>query len=156
MNPLLEFHVDGIPKPKGSVSALAPGIIRQRVKGSKAWQRKVTQVARVVANQASFDPLTGPVGVTLIFRMPCPVRGVPKVRKATLDFYHAFKRPDLDKLIRNILDALEGVAWDEDSRVARIHADKTYATKPEGVDCDEGGPGVYVQVYDIDHAGRDV
>jgi Holliday junction resolvase RusA-like endonuclease len=41
--------------------------------------------------------------------------------------------PDLDKLIRAILDALTGVVWRDDGQVVDIVASKVYADTP-GVD----------------------
>lgn len=39
-------------------------------------------------------------------------------------------RPDLDKLARCTLDALIGVAFDDDSRIVRLHVYKEYASEP--------------------------
>ena len=37
------------------------------------------------------------------------------------------KRPDLDNLIKGVLDALNGVLWDDDAQIASLDADKWYA-----------------------------
>lgn len=41
-------------------------------------------------------------------------------------------KPDLDKLIRAVLDALTGIAYTDDSQVVRILAQKSYGSV-EGV-----------------------
>ena len=45
------------------------------------------------------------------------------------------KKPDIDKLIRAVLDALTDVIWSDDSRVVRIEAEKLY-----------GEPGLHVEL----------
>jgi Holliday junction resolvase RusA-like endonuclease len=47
--------------------------------------------------------------------------------KAPLDARHGYpKRPDLDKLVRAVLDALTGVCYLDDSQVTRIEAEKNF------------------------------
>lgn len=42
-------------------------------------------------------------------------------------------KPDLDKLERATLDALTGMAWDDDSRVVRVVKEKRYATRERDI-----------------------
>ena len=39
------------------------------------------------------------------------------------------KRPDLDNLIKSVLDALNNVAYEDDKQIVSIRADKSYADK---------------------------
>jgi len=41
---------------------------------------------------------------------------------------HPTVKPDLDKLIRLVLDALTGVAFQDDAQVCRVEAQKRYTT----------------------------
>ena len=41
------------------------------------------------------------------------------------------KKPDSDNIIKIILDALNGVAYWDDSQVCRVYFDKMYAENPE-------------------------
>lgn len=50
------------------------------------------------------------------------------------------KEADLDKLVRTVLDAIQGVAYTNDARVCRLVAEKTYAD----------APGVAVRIRRID------
>lgn len=59
------------------------------------------------------------------FVMPRP-KSTPKTRTPA-----AVKRPDLDKLIRAILDACSGVAWHDDSQVVTVVATKRLAELDE-------------------------
>ena len=38
------------------------------------------------------------------------------------------KKPDLDNMLKAVMDALNGVAWSDDSNVVRITSDKKYAS----------------------------
>ena len=38
-------------------------------------------------------------------------------------------RPDLDNTTKAVLDSLNGVAWEDDSQVARLVVSKTYGTE---------------------------
>jgi crossover junction endodeoxyribonuclease RusA len=51
-------------------------------------------------------------------------RGRPLIGdvKVTLDFYRPAKRGDLDNRIKVTLDALQGIAFADDSQVVEIHA----------------------------------
>ena len=40
------------------------------------------------------------------------------------------KKPDLDNVIKAVLDALNGVAYKDDSRIVRIEARKEYSDSP--------------------------
>lgn len=51
-------------------------------------------------------------------------------------------KPDTDKLIRSTLDALTGVAYDDDSQVVNISACKIY-------DDDLGYHGVYINLEEM-------
>lgn len=79
-------------------------------------------------------PIDGPVAVRLDFVMPRP-KSTPKTRATPA----ATKKPDLDKLIRAILDAVTAVAWHDDSQVVSVVASKRLAELDER-------PGVLVRI----------
>lgn len=43
------------------------------------------------------------------------------------------KRPDIDNLIKTVLDALNGLAYEDDKQVIKIKARKEWSPTPEGV-----------------------
>jgi Holliday junction resolvase RusA-like endonuclease len=51
-------------------------------------------------------------------------------------------RPDIDNLVKFILDALNGIFWNDDTQVVLLSATKSYITT--------GAPGVYIVVTEID------
>lgn len=124
MDPMNEtfFTVPGVAVPKGSRT-----IYRGRsVESSKRWPewKKVVQVfALEERNKRGLrDRYSGPVTLTVTFLLPKPQRP-PNERHVT--------RPDLDKLVRGICDALTGILWVDDSQVGVIMAVKRYAEPNE-------------------------
>lgn len=122
----IEFSVTGDPKPQGSKRAFhtkAGGIALVEMAGKplKDWRQTVTQTAMLAMQQNDWRTATGPVGVTVEFRIRRP-------KKPT---YAYPPRPDVDKMQRALLDALTyaGV-WKDDSQVMAVTALKTYSDDP--------------------------
>ncbi len=113
------MFVPGQPVPQGSVRQVhnkytnTARIIHSDPKRLGSWRKRVASAAREAANLAA--PLDGPVSVDVEFTVrdssTCE-RGWPTAP------------PDLDKLVRAILDALTDVVFTNDSRVCRIQATK--------------------------------
>lgn len=83
-----------------------------------------------------------PVEVAIEFRMPRPKAHYRTGKRADELRANAPRfpigTPDTDKLVRAVLDALIGVAFDDDSRVSRLSADRVFA--------DRGREGARVRV----------
>ena len=150
MNPI-QFHVPGLPKPQGSKRHVGKGRLVESSKELKAWRRKVSAAARDAFR--GVEPLTGPVFVELLFRLPRP-----KSHYRTGRFAHLLRddapdwvttRPDVDKLVRGCLDALSGVGYVDDALVVSLYTSKRYI-RPVVLDpCWEGimtQPGVLATV----------
>ncbi len=125
---VVTIDVIGTPAPKGSNRAIKRGGLAVLVPGSSdAGKKRMLSWARAVrtaALDACAVPLTGkPVEVSITFWMPRPKsvrRGLPMVK------------PDIDKLARCTLDALTGVAFDDDSRICYLKLSKHYANDGQG------------------------
>src|SRR3989338_1543920 len=83
-------------------------------------------------------PMVCAVGLDLQVFLPRP-KSAPKRKRLRHQ-----KRPDLDKVIRGVLDALTGVVFRDDSQVCSISAQKDY-------DYDHA-PGIICVVYPISDA----
>lgn len=121
----IKFTVMGVPQTKGSMRAFMPKGARFPVVTStnphgKAWEKTVA-LGAVHARGAGVPVYLGGVELELVFYLPRPQR---LAKKATP--LHT-KRPDLDKYIRCIGDALTGICWEDDGQIVRIVASKTYA-----------------------------
>jgi Holliday junction resolvase RusA-like endonuclease len=92
-------------------------------KGLKAWERAVKKAAKKAHKDGK--PSKSPFQLSCKFMLP-----KPKTSKRVFPTV----RPDLDKLVRAIADALTGVFWDDDSQVTGLSAAKFYvAPGEEGV-----------------------
>jgi crossover junction endodeoxyribonuclease RusA len=119
------FRVYGIPIPQGSMRGfIGRGKGKPRVILTSA-NTKTQPWRQDVAAQAIKAGVphiaVGPVELDITFFMPHPVSRPKK-------YTHPDVRPDLDKLIRAILDALTGIAWRDDAQVCKIRASKIYDT----------------------------
>jgi crossover junction endodeoxyribonuclease RusA len=109
-----KFFVKGKPVPQGSMKFIRPGVmIHSRAADLAVWRADIARNAEL----SGFKPVSGSVKVEIDFifiRPKSANRPFPTVA------------PDLDKLIRAVLDGLTGVAYEDDSQVILIQATKTY------------------------------
>ena len=141
----LRFAVLGLPAPQGSHRYVGNGVMVESSKKVKPWRADVRAAA--VAHMLG-QPWTGPLAVTVEFRLPRP-RGDfgtgrnAGVLKPSAPIWHV-KRPDADKLVRAVGDALTGLVWADDSQIVAWHTYKRYATAAEPV-----GATICVQELDL-------
>lgn len=117
---LMDLFVSGRPAPQGNHRTNAAGFIyEQQGEQLKVWRDAVTYLARARWRGA---PASGPMKVELSFAMPKPKK-ITRPMPTT--------RPDLDKLVRAVLDALTHArVWEDDSQVVELSASKLYADEP--------------------------
>lgn len=129
----MTIHVTGIPAPKGSNRAVMnkhTGRAMMIPGGNKKYEAKQKTWARAV-REAALDACATviearPVEVDITFWMPKPksvTRALPAVK------------PDIDKLARCTLDALIGVAFDDDSRIVELTLRKSYVIEEQPGAC---------------------
>ena len=78
-----------------------------------------------------FQPGT-PIAVTYLFEFTPPSSFSKKKRAESYGKSH-IKKPDLDNLIKFAQDAMNGIAWADDSQVSRSSAEKRYAEEERTV-----------------------
>ena len=92
-------------------------------KAGRAYTPKATaefeQRVRAVWIAAGHPMLTGPLAVRVTVVRPLP-KSAPKSRDGEWDTY----RPDLDNVVKAVLDALNGAAYEDDAQVVQIAATK--------------------------------
>lgn len=116
MSNTIDFWVKGIPAPKGSKRHVGGGRMIESSKKLPAWMQAVKLQA---AKNRPSSPIDSPAAVHMDFYLPEPQRPLYEVPAV---------KPDLDKLIRSILDALETAGiLKNDSRVTHLEATKHYA-----------------------------
>jgi len=135
----LTFSVLGTARPQGSKRHVGGGRMVEMGKDLKPWRSAIGMEA---ANAMTEQPWTCPVRVKLTFFLIRP-KGHFGTGRNALTLKPSAPRfpsstPDLDKLVRAVLDALTGIAFRDDGQVQALDCMKLYA--------DEHYPGVVVEV----------
>lgn len=124
----LEFAVLGNPTPQGSKNAYQRGgriVLVESSKTLKGWREAVANSARQAAEQDEW--VVQPNGTPLTVKIWFGIRRPKSVKRI-----HPTVKPDLDKLVRAVLDGItqSGVVWRDDAEVCKIIAKKIYADEP--------------------------
>lgn len=131
--PLLVI-VYGNPAPQGSKRHVGGGRMVESSATLKDWRHDITLATRDAMQDRL--PLEGPVNVWLEFSVKRPVSTPRKV-------LFPVKRPDVDKLARGVLDALDAAGvFGDDSQVVDLHAIKRFAGSDDALPI----PGVRITV----------
>jgi Holliday junction resolvase RusA-like endonuclease len=142
------FSIDGVPVPQGSKIGghRKDGSIfmREAVRSLPAWREHVINTLRE-QKPDDWEPMALPAMARLKFWLPRP-----KNRPKTIDVLPIVK-PDVDKLLRAILDAtkIAGVVVD-DAMFWDVHPSKRYAIDPVLL------PKIYIEGFHRPTPGVDV
>lgn len=124
MTEKVSVFVPGVPAPQGSKDAFVnkktgKAQVVEASAEARPWRGEIKMCALDARNAAGARCIdSGAVGVRMVF-----VYDRPKAhRKANLKA----TRPDIDKLERNVLDALTGIAFKDDGQVAQSMKVKRY------------------------------
>lgn len=124
--------VPGIAAPQGSKKNLGNGRMVESCKRLKAWRKAITIAA--IEAQGSKPSIAGPVNIGIVFFLRRPKRAKFRNYPAT--------RPDLDKLVRAVFDALtQARVWFDDGQVCILGTSKVWAG--------ERGPRVEISVAEV-------
>lgn len=121
------FFVKGKPVPQGSLKFIQGRPIHVRANDLAVWRADISRNATLAGYKNSQYACC--VKIDFIFEKPKSV-------KRTL---HTI-RPDLDKLVRAVLDGLTGAAFIDDSQVIECFATKRYGK--------EAGAWIRIQYYE--------
>ena len=124
-----ETYIYGIPIPQGSSRAFNRGgkiVITSDNQHLKKWREYCAFVLR--KDISAGETLDGAVAVDLAFYFERPkshLNGSGSLRKGYSSSH--IVKPDLDKLVRAILDSgTAGLVWRDDAQVVRLTATKQY------------------------------
>ena len=113
--------VNTTPVPKG----------RPRFYGNHAVTPEKTRLYEALIRDSwTYGKMEGPLSVRMLFVMPIPKSLSKKKHEELLGERHT-KKPDLDNLVKAVLDSLNGVAYEDDSIIWSIDATKEYGDEPE-------------------------
>ncbi len=139
---MITFTVYGVPQPRGSKSPWIP----KRADGSPVTKNGRIVIATMDSNKKSRswmndvhaaavaayrgDLLAGPVSLAIVFYLPRPKSHFGTGRKSgTLKASaprHHVQKPDSDKLLRGVKDALKGVIYRDDCQVCQERIEKRW------------------------------
>ena len=112
-----KFKVNGLPIPQGSMKVINGRVLHSQGSALAVWRSTIAWEATL----AGCRPEEGAMRVKLLFTMPRP---------KTVKRPYPSVAPDLDKLIRGVLDALTSIAYQDDGQVTEIEAIKVYGDPP--------------------------
>jgi Holliday junction resolvase RusA-like endonuclease len=113
----ITFTVHGTPQPQGSTKAFIPkgwkrAVLTSDNKRLRPWRQDLSFIAQEAMTKAGAELTEGPVEVAVTFYFARP----KSLKKAVTE---KTTKPDLDKLLRGLLDSLTGIVYRDDAQVVR-------------------------------------
>ena len=143
---MISFTVPGLPVPQGSMTAFIKGgrpvITHKRSDALKDYRARCAMAAQAAGASCSSEPIS----LRAVFYMLRPKshfgtgRNAHTLKPSAPDY--CATTPDIDKILRALLDALTGVCFADDKQVVRAHVVQRYADANHA-------PGTEVQVSEI-------
>jgi crossover junction endodeoxyribonuclease RusA len=137
----LRLWITGVPATQGSHRAFVNKktnraiVVADNDAKQKTWRGDIREQA---CKEWDRPAMAGPVSVHLYFAMPRPKSTPKKLLNPP-----AAKRPDLDKLVRAVFDAISSAnVWKDDSQVTVLRAEKNIAEP-------DGSPGCLIRIWDM-------
>ena len=132
----MEFLIPGDPVPKGRP--------RFTLNGRTYTPKKTTEYEALVKKcfqESGFEPFSEEVPLRVMidmnFAMP---KSWSNKKRSEMRWKPCLKRPDLDNCVKSITDALNGVAFYDDSQIAELITSKQWS--------DNGNAKVYINVIE--------
>ena len=127
----LMFRVTGQPvaKARPRMARRGKAVWAYTPKTTKEYEELVA--SSFVKKYKKFKPIEGPVSVEALIMLNAPAYVLKLWKRGA--YPHHTKKPDIDNIMKSILDALNGVAWLSDSQVVEMRAAKGYSETPEAV-----------------------
>jgi Holliday junction resolvase RusA-like endonuclease len=127
----LLLHAEPIAQGRPRFSSHAGFVRAYDPKKSRDWKSFVSDHATRAMREQGFEkPLDGPLRVRARFAFSLPKSQWRK--KTPREASYHIKRPDLDNLLKGVLDACEGVVFHRDAEISRVVMDKITVAQGEG------------------------
>ncbi len=130
----IQFQIPGPPKHQQRHRSSSRGKFVHQYDPSAKDKKDFLLQAMQYAPKA---PHTGAVYLTVWFCMPRPkshyrTGKFAGILKDSAPLWH-IKRPDIDNLLKFVMDSLNGVFWKDDSQICSVIAQKRYDERPRTV-----------------------
>lgn len=120
---MIEFHVPAIPisqpRPRHFKGITVSAPQKHPVNAFKA------SVALALREKYDGAPLGGPISLAVLFVMPRPQNMMWKTKPMRREPHT--KKPDVDNLLKSVVDAMNKLAWRDDSQISFCFASKMIA-----------------------------
>lgn len=129
MSASVYFVVYGTPIGKGRPRATSRGGFVRMYTDAKTlgFEAAVADEARIAMKE--WEPFDTPMQLQLSAYYPIPKSWSKKKRQQAIDGdLHPHVKPDLDNVLKAVLDAINGVVYVDDSQVINMVATKRYST----------------------------
>lgn len=123
---MIKFEVEGEVVPKGRPRFTRTGHTYTPIK-TVVYEQRVKHAARKA--MGDLEPFDEQIQLEIRIGMPVPKSWSKKKQLEALTKPHT-KKPDLDNLVKAILDGMNGVAYRDDSLIYKFSAYKAYALEP--------------------------
>jgi Holliday junction resolvase RusA-like endonuclease len=130
MSAAIYFVVPGAPYGKGRPRASSRGgFVRLYTPAATvAYEGEIARLAEIA--RAEWPVMATPMSLRVIAHHPIPVSWPKKKQQAALAGDLIPGKPDLDNVAKAVLDALNGVIYEDDKQVIRLVAEKRYSFEP--------------------------
>jgi Holliday junction resolvase RusA-like endonuclease len=130
MSAAIYFVVPGAPYGKGRPRASSRGgFVRLYTPAATvAYEGEIARLAEIA--RAEWPVMATPMSLRVIAHHPIPVSWPKKKQQAALAGDLIPGKPDLDNVAKAVLDALNGVIYEDDKQVIRLVAEKRYSVEP--------------------------
>lgn len=107
-------------------------------KATADYEKAIAETWKQATKNFKYDP-EQPLYVNLVFGLPI-AKSTPKGKAEQMaqGIIRHTNKPDADNLAKAVMDALNGVAWEDDSQVVKVNIFKEYAKEPY----------VYIYIHD--------
>jgi Holliday junction resolvase RusA-like endonuclease len=126
----ISFTVPGEPRGKGRPRATRMGNNIRLYTDAKtaAYENLVALACQQVMQATGKTPLQGALGLSVIAYVGIPKSTSKSNRQSMIAaLIRPAKKPDLDNIVKAVLDGLNGVAFPDDAQIVTIMAEKMYA-----------------------------
>ena len=134
---VVRIEVPGVPVGKARPRFTRTG----RCYNTKKTKEFETRVARAFLNSGATQfRESEALKIDIIAEMPIPKSATKKVLRAIEEgTVKHLKKPDLDNIVKAVLDGLNGIAFPDDKQVIMLSAFKRYSKDPKTIICIFGG-----------------
>ena len=127
----ISLTIGGAPVPKGRPKFTAHGGFAKAYtpKSTRDYEKEVAQcVSDAMTLQSVLEPFTGALRVRIAAFFPIPKSASKAIREAMENAtIPMVGRKDVDNVAKAILDAMNGIAYNDDGQVVDLHVTKAYS-----------------------------